>query len=57
MGWTPCEYMTLNALGMEETLLFPLAHCVLQCFREICDSFITTGLVFSPLCVSVQLEI
>ena len=41
-------HVSLNALGMGESLLFLLAHCVLQCSREICDSFIaTTGVVFS----------
>lgn len=37
-------------LGMGKNLLFPLRHCVLQCSRESCDSFIITGPVF-PCCV------
>jgi len=41
--------MSLNALGMEQSRLFPRARGDLQCSREICGSFIMTGLVF-PCC-------
>lgn len=42
----------LGRAGIGESLLKPLAYCLLWCSREICDSLITTALVF-PRCTYI----